>query len=54
MRTKVGGTDLETLRRDFFRDHLQREAKNNSDWTNKPFALISDIKRANVGSWLRF
>ena len=45
-KTKAGGTDLETLRRDFFRDYLQREAKENSDWTNKPFALISDIKKS--------
>ena len=45
-KTKAGGTDLETLRRDFFRDYLQREAKTNSDWTNKPFALISDIEKS--------
>ena len=45
-KTKAGGTDLETLRRDFFRDYLQREAKENSDWTNKPFALISDIEKS--------
>ena len=45
-KTKAGGTDLETLQRDFFRDYLQREAKENSDWTNKPFALISDIEKS--------
>ena len=31
MKTKAGGTDLETLRKNFFRYYLQREAKENSD-----------------------